>query len=175
MSPPLSGFLDTVKPAIVYDALRQRLIKKRAAISPSPSLNKENRTCFTNDNSPLSTIFPGSQNAFFNFFFTFAALSMRSILESSSDDDILPPAKPGTENKFLKNAPQDRVINRSNPLDSWNGFAFRNRVEEDISRRKWKFYVDQHHRTGHRLSNILHRALAVLDTTDRIATDIPLV
>lgn len=55
-------------------------------------------TCLTNDNRPLSSMFPGSQNAFFNFFLTAAGLSSKSIFESSSDEDILPPAKPGTEN-----------------------------------------------------------------------------
>jgi len=65
----------------------------------SPSLNNGNITCLENAKIPLSVIFPGSQNAFFSFFFTAAGLSNRSILESSSDEDILVPVKPGTEQK----------------------------------------------------------------------------
>lgn len=97
MSPPFS---DTVNPAIEFRILKlfnsQFFDRNRAETSPSFCLNKENSTCLTNDNNPLSAMFPGSQNALFSFFFTLAALSIKSILESSSDDDILQPAKPGT-------------------------------------------------------------------------------
>jgi hypothetical protein len=54
------------------------------------------RTCLQKDNKPLSVILPGSQNAIFNFFFTWAGVSSKSILESSSDELILVPVNPGT-------------------------------------------------------------------------------
>lgn len=56
-------------------------------------------TCLANASKPFSVIFPGSQNAFFNFFFTVAGESNKSILLSTSEEDILPPANPGTSNK----------------------------------------------------------------------------
>lgn len=68
-------------------------------LKTSPFLNSGNITCLENAKTPLSVIFPGSQNAFFSFFFTAAALSNKSILESSSDEDIFAPAKPGTAQK----------------------------------------------------------------------------
>lgn len=69
-------------------------------LKASPSLNNGNKICLENAKTPLSAIFPGSQNAFFNFFFIVAALSNKSILESSSDEDIFAPAKPGTGKKI---------------------------------------------------------------------------
>lgn len=68
-------------------------------LKTSPVLNKVNITCFENAKTPLSAIFPGSQNAFLSFFFTVAALSNKSILESSSDEDIFVPVRPGTRQK----------------------------------------------------------------------------
>lgn len=56
-------------------------------------------TCLQKDRMPFSSIFPGSQKAFFSFFFTCAGESSRSILESSSDELILLPVRPGTTNK----------------------------------------------------------------------------
>lgn len=76
-------------------------MKSICEYSPSPSLNNGNKTCLTNDSKPLSVIFPGSQNARFNFFLTLAGESNKSILLSSSLEDIFPPANPGTINKII--------------------------------------------------------------------------
>ena len=65
---------------------------------PVPSrTRKGKRTCLQKDSTPLSSTLPGSQNAFFSFFFTWAGESSRSILESSSEELILLPVSPGTE------------------------------------------------------------------------------
>ena len=64
---------------------------------PVPSrTRKGKRTCLQKDSTPLSSTLPGSQNAFFSFFFTWAGESSRSILESSSEELILLPVSPGT-------------------------------------------------------------------------------
>lgn len=62
-----------------------------------PVVRKGKSTCLQNDKTPLSAMLPGSQNAFFSFFLTCAGESNRSILESSSDELILVPVKPGTK------------------------------------------------------------------------------
>ena len=62
-----------------------------------PVLENGNRTYLQNERTPFSAIFPGSQKAFFSFFFTWAAESIKSIFESSSDELILPPVRPGTK------------------------------------------------------------------------------
>ena len=61
-------------------------------------------TCLTKESTPLSAMLPGSQKAFFNFFLTAPAESSRSIFESSSEELILPPVRPGTEgqNKVMR-------------------------------------------------------------------------
>lgn len=62
----------------------------------------ENRTCLTNERTPLSAMFPGSQKAFLSFFLMFAGESRISILLSSSEELILPPASPGTKITIYK-------------------------------------------------------------------------
>lgn len=49
--------------------------------SPSPDLRGK-RTCLMKERTPLFSTFPGSQKAFFNFFFTSSLRSRRSIFES---------------------------------------------------------------------------------------------
>ena len=73
-----------------------------------PSLNSEKktgsilpdlrgkRTCLMKARTPLFSTFPGSQKAFFSFFFTSSFRSSRSILDSSSEELILLPVNPGT-------------------------------------------------------------------------------
>lgn len=63
----------------------------------SSGSNNPNITYLANASSPFSVMFPGSQNAFFNFFFTAEGESNMSILLSSSEEDILPPVNPGTK------------------------------------------------------------------------------
>ena len=46
---------------------------------------------------PLSATLPGSQKAFFSFLLTSAGESIKSIFESSSEEDIFDPVRPGTE------------------------------------------------------------------------------
>ena len=45
-------------------------------------------------------MFPGSQKTFFNLLLTWAAVSSKSIFESSSEELIFDPVSPGTENKY---------------------------------------------------------------------------
>lgn len=65
-------------------------------------LNRGKTTYLTKAKTPFSSRFPGSQKAFFNFFLTDAELSKRSILESSKDELIFPPVRPGTNLKKKK-------------------------------------------------------------------------
>lgn len=66
----------------------------------SSGWNNPKTTCLANASRPFSVTFPGSQNAFFNFFLTIAGESNKSILLSSSEEDILPPANPGTKDQI---------------------------------------------------------------------------
>ena len=66
-----------------------------------PGSSSGQRTYLAKANTPLFSTLPGSQKSFFIFYFTLAAESSRSILLSSSEEDILAPVSPVTrENKM---------------------------------------------------------------------------
>lgn len=73
------------------------LMKKSLRILPFEFLRGKS-TCWQKDKTPLSSTFPGSQNAWFIFLFSCSSESRRSILESSSEELILLPFRPGTKN-----------------------------------------------------------------------------
>jgi hypothetical protein len=53
------------------------------------------RTALTKESKALFSTFPSSQNAAFNFFFSAAGGSKKSILLLGSELDIFPPVRPG--------------------------------------------------------------------------------
>lgn len=55
--------------------------ERRKQVDYSPPTSGK-RTCLTNERTPLFSMLPGSQKAFFSFFFTSSFLSRRSILDS---------------------------------------------------------------------------------------------